>query len=82
MTIGQAACQLLCRQTQSTLGAFDESCSLLRVNQANELVVVILKSYCYWVLAPVCTAPTLSKSEMILMSLNSKQKSICQLATI
>jgi len=32
------------------------------------------------VLAQVCTAPLLSKSE-ILMSLNSKQKALCQLST-
>jgi len=42
---------------------------------------VIQKSDCYWVLEQVCTAPTLSKSEKILMSLNSKQKPLCQLAT-
>jgi len=33
---------------------------------------VIQKSDCYWVLAQVCTAPMLSKSEKMLMSLNSK----------
>ena len=32
-------------------------------------------------LAQVCTAPMLSKSEKILMSLNNKQKPLCQLAT-
>jgi len=42
---------------------------------------VIQKSDCCWVLAWVCTAPMLSKSEKILMSLNSKQKPLCQLAT-
>jgi len=40
---------------------------------------VIQKSDCYWVHAQVCTASMLSKSENILMSLNSKQKSLCQL---
>jgi len=34
-----------------------------------------------WVLAQVCTAPMLSKSEKILMSLNSKQKLLWQVAT-
>jgi len=43
---------------------------------------VIQKSDCYWVLAQVCTAPTLSKSEQILMSLNSKLKPLCQQANI
>jgi len=38
------------------------------------------KSDCYRVLAQVCTVPTLSKPE-ILMSLNSKEKSLCQPAT-
>jgi len=33
------------------------------------------------VLAQVLTAPMLSKSEKILMNLNSKQKPLCQLAT-
>jgi len=42
---------------------------------------VIQKSDCYWVLAQVCTALMLSKSEKILTSLNSKQKSFCRLAT-
>jgi len=43
----------------------------------------IQKSDCYWVLEQVCTAPMLSKSEKILslMSLNSKKKYLCQLAT-
>jgi len=41
---------------------------------------VIQKWDCYWVLAQVFTAPMLSKSE-ILMSMNSKQKLLCQLAT-
>jgi len=44
---------------------------------------VIQKSYCYWVLEQVCTAPMLRKSEKILplMSLNSKKKHLCQVAT-
>jgi len=42
---------------------------------------VIQKSNCYWVLVQVCTAPMLSKSEKILMILNSKQKRLYQLAT-
>jgi len=33
---------------------------------------VIQKSDCYWALAQVCTALMLSKSEQILMILNSK----------
>jgi len=33
------------------------------------------------VLVQVCTAPLLSKSEKILMILNSKQNPFCQLAT-
>ena len=32
MTVGQAACRLLCQYTQSTLAAFAESYRLLRVN--------------------------------------------------
>ena len=42
---------------------------------------VIHKSERYWVLAQVRTAPTIGKSEKILMSLNGKQKSLCQMAT-
>jgi len=42
---------------------------------------VIQKSDCYRVLAQVRTALMLSKSEKILMSLNSKQKPLCQLTT-
>ena len=42
---------------------------------------VIQKSDFYWVLALDCTDPKLSKSEKILMSLNSKQKRLFQLAT-
>jgi len=38
-------------------------------------------SGCYWVLAQVCTSPMLSKSEKVLMSLNSKQKPLRQPAT-
>jgi len=34
------------------------------------------------VLAQVCTAPMLSKSEKILMSFNSKQQPPCQMATV
>ena len=41
---------------------------------------VIQKSNCYWVLVHVCAAHMLSKSEKTFMSLNSKQKSLCQLA--
>jgi len=41
--------------------------------------IVIQKSDCYRVLAQVCTAPMLRKSE-ILVILNSKQNSLCQLA--
>jgi len=37
--------------------------------------------YC-GVLAQVCIVPMLSKFEKILMSLNSNQNSLCQLATI
>ena len=44
-------------------------------------IKVIQKSDCYWVLAQVFTAPKLSKSEKILMSLNNKQKSLYQMAT-
>jgi len=42
MTVGQAACQLLCRYPQSTLlrPAFAESYRLLRENQAEELVAL------------------------------------------
>jgi len=43
--------------------------------------VVIQKLDCYWILAQVFTAPMLSKSEKILISLNSKQKPLYQLAT-
>jgi len=43
---------------------------------------VIQKSDGYSVLAQVCSAPMLSKSEKILMSLNSKQKPLCQLASV
>jgi len=41
MTVGQAACRLQCRHTQSTLAAscLGESRRLLRANQAKELVV-------------------------------------------
>jgi len=42
---------------------------------------IIQISGCYLVLAQVCTAPMPSKSEKILMSLNGKQKSLCQLST-
>ena len=42
---------------------------------------IIQKSDCYWVLAKVCTASMLSKSEKILMTLNSRKKPFCQLAT-
>jgi len=42
---------------------------------------VVQKSDRYWVLVQVGIASMLSKSEKILMSLNSKQKSLCQLAT-
>ena len=42
--------------------------------------IVIQISDCHWVLAQVCTAPMLRKSE-ILVILYSKQKSLCQLAT-
>jgi len=42
---------------------------------------VVQKSDRYWVHAQVCTASMLSKSEKIVMSLNSMQKSFCQLAT-
>jgi len=49
--------------------------------EENVQVKAIQKSDCYWVLAQVCTAPLLSKSEKILMSLKSKQKSLCQLPT-
>jgi len=38
MTVGQAACQLLCRYTQSTLAVFAESYRLLRVTLSKELV--------------------------------------------
>ena len=41
---------------------------------------VIQKSDCYWVLLQVCIAPMLCKSE-ILMGLNNKQKSLCQMTT-
>jgi len=34
-----------------------------------------------YLLAQACTSPMPSKSEKILMSLNSKQKSLCQLVT-
>jgi len=40
MTVDQAACQLLCRYTQSTLAAFALSYRLLRVTQSKELVAV------------------------------------------
>jgi len=40
ITVGQAAYQLLCRQTQSTLAAFAESYRLLRVTLSKELVAV------------------------------------------
>jgi len=43
MTIGQAACWLLCQYTQNTLTAFAESYRVLRVNQVKELVAV-----CAW----------------------------------
>jgi len=43
--------------------------------------VIIQKLDCYWILAQVCTAPMVSKSEKILISLNSKQQPLCQLAT-
>ena len=43
---------------------------------------IIQKSACYWVIVQVHTALMLSKSEKIIISLNSKQKSLCQLATI
>jgi len=36
-TVGQAACQLLCRYTQSTLAALAESYRLLRVSLSKEL---------------------------------------------
>jgi len=39
MTVGQAACQLLCRYTQSTLAAFTESYRLLRVTLSKEVAV-------------------------------------------
>ena len=42
--------------------------------------IVIQKSDCYRVLAQACTASMLRKSE-ILVIVNSKQKSLCQLAT-
>ena len=45
MTVGQAASRLLCRYTQSTLElrlTFAELYGLLRVNQAKELVAVIV----------------------------------------
>ena len=42
----------------------------------SEIIRLLLSS----LLAQVCTASMLSKSEKILMSLNSKQKSLCQLA--
>jgi len=40
MTVGQAACQLLCQYTQSTLAAFAESYRLRRVTLSKELVAV------------------------------------------
>jgi len=40
MTVGQAACQLLCPYTQSTLAALSESYRLLRVTLSKELVAV------------------------------------------
>jgi len=43
---------------------------------------IIQKSDCYRVLTQVCTANMLSKSEKILLSLSSKQKSLCLLATM
>jgi len=69
--------------------AFAESYRLLRVTLSKELVAFHVsnapdqwhKSDCYWVLAQICTAAMLSKSEKILMSLNSKWKSLCQLTT-
>ena len=42
-------------------------------------IKIIQISACCWVLAQVCTAPMLSKSEKILLSLNNKQKSLCQI---
>ena len=42
MTVGQAACQLLCRYTYSTLAAFAESYRLRRVALSKELVAVHL----------------------------------------
>jgi len=49
------------------------SISIFKINQ---------KSDCYWELAQVYTAPMLSKSNKILMNLNSKQKTLFQLATM
>jgi len=40
MTVGQAACQILCRYTQSTLAALAELYRLLRVTLSKELVAV------------------------------------------
>ena len=42
--------------------------------------MVIQKSDCYWILAQVCAAPMLRKSEKLVI-FSSKQKSLCQLAT-
>jgi len=40
VTVGQVACQLLCRYTQSRLAAFAKSYRLLRVTLLKELVAV------------------------------------------
>jgi len=47
MTVGQAACRLLCRYTQSTLAesCFAELHVLLRVNQVKELVAVCVEMH-------------------------------------
>jgi len=40
VTVGQAACRLLCRFTQSMFAAFAQSDRLLRVNQSKEVEAV------------------------------------------
>jgi len=49
MTVGQAACQLSCRYTQSTLAGLAESYRLLRVTLSKDLWFSFLK--CTWSVA-------------------------------
>jgi len=44
-TVDQAACQLLCRCTQSTLPAFAELYRLLRVTLSKELAAVMFEMH-------------------------------------